>query len=411
MLQSNWANIAISIRARNLSRTPVKIYKKAKEVTSGPIFDLFDSPNDIPGQELSLSALLWLSSMWWDNEGEFFWWFGGKTGFPSEIVVLSPRRMEYEAYTKSWFFQNDEGERIPMRTDEFVHVFEPNIWNPLRGIPPLAAMAMELEQDWSVNKETLKRLNASAIPQGILKTDQRLTPAQAADLTATWDQKYGRSKGDKRIAVLGQGTSFQALNENLIQYFDVSDRNKVSILTKYGIPLKVANATTEKTALSGKDSNEQYKALWSQTLIPLHAFWQGEIKTKFFNRFGLFTHHLEFDHSTIPELQEDEADLHKRLVQDIAGSLLTPNEAREVIHRDPIDGGDELMFNIKQVAADTAADAAKGEEDVSTDEGDGNTKSGGRGTLSVLPRQFHQDRKTERGDNALSRFFRLVREG
>jgi HK97 family phage portal protein len=374
----------------------LNLYKKTKLVDSGPVYDLFSSPSATLGNELSSTALWWLSSMWWDIEGEFFWWFGGKSGFPTEISVLSPRRVEYEAYTKSWFFNNDDGQRIPMRDDEFIHVFEPNIWNPNRGVPPVAALAMELEQDWSVNRETLKRLNDSAIPQGILKTEQRITPVQARELVDMWEQKYGRSKGDKRIAVIGQGTNFQALNENLIQYFDVSDRNKVSILTKYGIPLKVANATTEKTALSGKDSNEQYKALWSQTLIPLHAFWEGELKTKFFNRYGLLNMRAEFDHTVIPELQEDEADLHKRLVADIQGSLFTPNEARELVHYPPVDGGDELV-------------KAKEKEDVPENKGD-DKKSFRGGAVSVFSGQLHKEGEPEGRDSGLSRLFGLLRE-
>jgi len=285
---------------------------------------------------------------------------------------------------------------------EFTHVYTPNIWNPVRGVPPLAAMAMELEQDWSVNRETIKRLNSSAIPQGILKTEQRLTEPQAKELQDRWEQKYGRSKGDKRIAVIGQGTSFQALNENLLQYFDVSDRNKVSILTKYGIPLKVANATTEKTALSGKDSNEQYKALWSQTLIPVLKFWESEIKVQLLNRFGLEKYRIEFDLSQIPELQEDEADLQKRLRENIAGGLMTPNEARDVIHYDPLPEGETLQLGKK---ADDKKDGKEG-DDVPDEEGEPDKSVGGR-TISI----FQGPVGDKRGDDGLSRFFNLVREG
>jgi HK97 family phage portal protein len=344
-LQNSWVNIAINIRARNLARPTLRVYKGAKEVVSGPVFNLFTSPSLLPGEEMSMSALIWLSSMWFDIEGEFFWWFGGQAGFPTEIHVLEPRRMEFESQTKKWFFNTEDGKRVPMNPEEFLHIYEPNPWNKYRGVPPLIASAMELEHDMSVNKEVLKRLNSSAIPQGILKTDQRITPQQADDIQKNWDSKYGRSKADKRIAVLGQGTSFQALNEDLMQYTKLIENNRVTILTRYGIPLKVANATTEKTALSGKDSNEQYVALWSQTLIPLQKFWTGEMKTKLFDRYGMLNYHVEFDNSEIPELQEQEADLHKRLREDIAAGLLTPNEARELIRYDPVPDGDTLRVS------------------------------------------------------------------
>jgi len=385
MLQNKWVNIAVSIRSRNLARPDLKIYNKAKEVISGPIYELLTHPNPT----LSTRALIWLSAMWWDIEGEFFWWFGGKVGFPKEIHVLSPRRMEYDTYQKKWYFMDDEGDRIPMAEEEFLHIYEPNIWNARRGVPPMVALAMELEQDWSVNRETLKSLNNSAIPQGVLKTDQRLTEAQAKDIQERWEQKYSRSNGDKRIAVIGQGTSFQALNENLLKYFEVSELNKVAILTKYGVPLKVANATTEKTALSGKDSNEQYKALWSETLIPVQKFWEGEIRTKFLYRFGLEKYTVKFDYTDIPELQEDEADLHKRLREDITAGLLTPNEAREIIHYDPRPEGDVLLKG--------------GNKDVPDTEGEADKSGEGR-AISVFFGQ-HKQAQPDLGFDGLSGFF------
>jgi phage portal protein BeeE len=52
-------------------------------------------------------------------------------------------------------------------------------WNPVRGVNPLASLALELEQDYYANKANSQLLKSNAIPQGVLKTEQTLRPEEA----------------------------------------------------------------------------------------------------------------------------------------------------------------------------------------------------------------------------------------
>lgn len=338
-LQSAWVNICVYLRARNVQRPTFKIFRNGKEQASGPIIQLFQSPNP----DMSASSLWFWSQMWWDLEGEFFWWWGPDyhAGIPNQIFVINPRRMYFEKFTKTWIYTNDEGTQIPLRPEEFLHVFEPNPWNPSRGIAPMAALAIQLEQSIAIDKEHLMVVRNSAIPDGVLKTDVKLTPEQAEELKERWSRQHSRSKRNQKISVLGSGAEFQPLNADLIKYLQLVDVTKNLIITKYGIPDKVVNAANQRSALSGKDSDEQYKAFWSQTLIPHLRYLENELYTKFFFRYGQKNLRGSFDLTDIPELQEDEADLHGRLREDIKVNLITINEAREVLHRDPVDWGDQ----------------------------------------------------------------------
>lgn len=344
-LQSVWVNICVWLRAKNIQRTMFRIYKKEREIDNGPIYDLFSNPSlDF---STSASAFWFNTSMWLDLEGEFFWWFGEKysSGIPKELHVINPRSVTYEKFSQTWWYNqtlpNGQTQRIPLSPDEFIHVWEPNPWSPNRGVSPIAALAVELEQDIAVTKEHLHSVRNSAIPDGILKTEQRLTPDQAQELQDRYEREHGRNKKNKRIAVLGSNADFKPLNADLLKFMELKSVNRVAIATKYGIPLKVLNIEDSRTALSGKDSNEQYKALWSQTLIPHLKFLASEVRAKFFSRFGLLNLRGEFDTTDIPELQIDEADLHTRLREDIKVNLITINEAREMLHRDPVPWGDQ----------------------------------------------------------------------
>lgn len=345
MLQSAWVNICVSIRARNIQRPTYKLYKNEREITSGPVYDLFRNPVSDPLDPVSASSLWYQTQIDFDTNGEFFWWFGEKysAGLPKEIRVIRPALVSYEKYSNKWFYDMPTqigSKRIELDPLSFVHVWEPNPWNPNRGVPPIVALSMELEQDIAINKEHLDTVKNSAIPKGLIRTEQRINPDQAQEIKKRWLEDHGRSKKNEKISVLGSGSEFQVLNGDLLKYRELKETNRVLVITKYGIPLKVVNAEDSRTALSGKDSDEQYKAFWSQTLIPHLNFLQSEIDTKFFNRFGLKMRG-QFDLSEIPELQEDEADLHKRLREDIKVGLITINEARQLLHRDPVKWGDE----------------------------------------------------------------------
>ncbi len=337
-----WVDIAISIRARNLARVPLAQLRNSVPTRRGPLVDLFNYVNESDDQY----TLFWKTSMWMDYEGEFFWWFGPAytAGTPDEIHVLDPRKVYHDPVHNRWFYTDSQGERFPLRNDALIHVFYPNVWNDSRGVCPLVSQGTELLQNYHVDRANLRSVMDDAIPQGLIKTKNRITPAQADEIQERWERNYGQNRAGKKIAVLGLDSEFQPLNSELIRYLDLKGENRTTILTKYGIPLKVANAADEKTTLSGKDSNEQYKQLWSQTLIPQLRFWESALRTKFYQRFGYdrLGYSGKFDLTEIPELQVDEADFHDRLRKDIEGGIITANEARIQIGLQARDDGDFL---------------------------------------------------------------------
>jgi HK97 family phage portal protein len=189
---------------------------------------------------------------------------------------------------RRWFYQTDTG-IIPILRDELIHFKDWNPWNPARGVNPLAALALELEQDYYANKANSRLLKNNAVPQGILKTDQSIRPEEADALERRWEQKYGAVRADRKIAVLGKGTEFQPLSftPEMAKFFELKRWNVYTILAKYGIPPRVANINDKTTSLSGKDTQEQHAAFWKFTVIPLLKQFESILETRFFSRLGL----------------------------------------------------------------------------------------------------------------------------
>jgi HK97 family phage portal protein len=345
-----WVNIAVGILIRNIARANFILTRDGNGITAGPLFDLFRRPNE----NMSRYDLWKETAAWWHLEGEAFWWFGPEysAGIPKNIYILDPRRMRNEEplahsvdsfithVNRRWFYQTDT-DIIPILQDELIHFKDWNPWNPVRGVNPLAALALELEQDYYANKANSQLLKNNAIPQGILKTDQAIRPEEADALERRWESKYGAIRANRKIAVLGKGTEFQPLSftPEMAKFFELKRWNVYTILAKYGIPPRVANINDKTTSLSGKDTGEQHAAFWKFTIIPLLKQFESILETRFFSRLGLPERGV-FDLRDIPELQQSEDEQSKRDIAEINAGLKTINDVLRERGKEPKPWGD-----------------------------------------------------------------------
>jgi len=344
-----WVNIAVNILIRNIARADFVLEKEGVELKSGSLFYLFHRPNEY----LSRYDLWKETAAWWLLEGEAFWWYGPdySGGLPKQLYILNPRKLQLEGagldvqdsviQKKSRWFYHAGGELVPIFSDELIHFKDWNPWNPLRGVNPLVSLSLELEQDYYANKANSNLLKNNAIPQGLLKTDQSLRPEEAEALERRWESKYGQVKAGRKIAVLGKGTSFEALsfNPEVFKLFELKRWNLYTILAKYGIPPRVANIIDKNSALSGKDTKEQHSAFWQYTLIPLLRQFEQILESQFFLRFNLKeTGH--FDLWDIPELQENEDAQSRRDIAEINAGLKTINDVLKERGKEPKPWGD-----------------------------------------------------------------------
>jgi HK97 family phage portal protein len=253
-------------------------------------------------------------------------------GLDSQYIFQNKRRR--------WFY-NTGTESVPILSDEIIHFRDFNPWNPLRGINPLVSLSLELEQDFYANKANSTLLKNNAIPQGLLKTDQTLRPEEAYAIERRWEGKYGQVKTGRKIAVLGKGTSFEALsfNPDVVKLFELKRWNLYTILAKYGIPPRVANISDKSTALSGKDTKEQHSAFWQYTLIPILRQFEQILESQFFMRFNL-KESGRFDLWDIPELQDNEDAQSRRDIAEINAGLKTINDVLRERGREPKPWGD-----------------------------------------------------------------------
>jgi HK97 family phage portal protein len=334
-----WVQIAVNVITRCIMRASYELSMDGV-IKKTPFDHIFDNT----GGNSPAHTLFMKTGMWWLWEGEFFWYWENGYRLPSSIEVLDPRKVYHTGNDPSnvrYFYSRHDGTKKELTKENSIHVMMPNIYNEIRGVFPLFSTgATILRQDNLINKGNLDALKNGSVPDVVLKAKLRITEKQAEDSVKYWNNAYNRSSGGSRVAVLGNNMDVQALNLDLIKYIDLMDWNRTSILAAFGIPLKVANAETGKTALSGKDSNEQYRALFSQTVIPTLDFWSGEINKQFFAGLGYPNISGNFNLDRVAELQEDENKLSARENADIAAGKVTINEVRAKHGLAPLPWGD-----------------------------------------------------------------------
>ena len=343
----SWVNICISILIRNIGRAPFRINLNGETLSSGRIFSLFRDVNP----SMNRCDLWKETAAWWCLEGETFWFFGDdySAGIPHEIYILSPRRMRAglsaSGKLERWFYQSDLGE-VPILPDEIIHFREWNPWNPNRGVSPLLALSEEILQDVKSNSTITKLLKNNSVPEGILKTDQVLREEEADRLERRWESSYGRDKRARSIAVLGKGTTFQALTVTpaALKSFELKRWNLYTLLARYGIPPRVANIQDQKSSLSGSDTASQHTAFWKYTIIPLLKNFEEILETQFFARFGLKERGF-FDLSEIPELQESADEKSRRDIAEIEAGIRTINDILKERGLEPKPWGEEWHGN------------------------------------------------------------------
>ena len=110
--------------------------------------------------------------------------------------------------------------------------------------------------------------------------------------------------------------------------------------------------------MSGTDTNEQLKQFWNQTLIPIIRQLEDKLNTDVSRRWTP-TVKYTFDLADIAELQDDIGTTTERISKQIAAVLLTINEGRELLGRDPVGWGDTWYKPLNLTPVDEPAPGAE----------------------------------------------------
>lgn len=394
--QHNWVYAVVSKIAQAVSAVNWRLYTEDSdgsqiEITEGPIYELLKRPNKFT----SWQELIELTQIYLELAGEAFWvlTLNGR-GEPTEIWTVSPDRMSIvndpDDFIKGYVYRVGM-EQIPLEVEEVIHFKYPNPADPYRGMGPVKAAMLLIQNDRYTQEYANAFFYNSAMPSGIIRLDKQLTVKQFLELKERWNAQHRGINKAHKIAVLDNGAEFVPLSYSIrdLQLVDVRKQNRDDILATFGVHASIlgisenvnrANAEAAEYTFAKRIVEPRLQKIAGKINAELLPKWKTAYKMTF-----------EFMH----EIPEDTDTLLRKIQTGVQLGLMTVNEARNLLGLEDIKGGDIVLqpMSLMPTPVEYASDSIDEDEGINIpdeEEEATNDKNWGQKSASSLNRNIYR---------------------
>ena len=275
-------------------------------------------------------------------DGNIFVYFDGV-----HLYQLPARNVDIDTHEKNFVSRYVYQGKLDYSPEEVIHVKENSFNSIYRGVPRLKPAWRTMQLLGSMRKFQDTFFKNGAVPGLVIKSPNTLSEKIKERMLAAWRARYNPNTGGNRPLILDGGLEVDSLTNVSFKELDFQssiEANERIILEAMGVPPLLLD--------SGNNANirPNHRMYYLETILPIVR----KINFAFERYFGF---DLKEDISNIPALQpelRDQASYYSSLVN---GGILTPNEAREALRMEALDGLDEV-----RVPANIAGSAGNPEE-------------------------------------------------
>ena len=270
-----------------------------------------------------------------------------------EIKIGRDGRVAYYEYTI-------EGVRYDLLADDVAHIKLPNPHDDVYGLSPLQVASKYVNLDTATVTFLRAYFANAGVPAGILKVNRRLnSQAEADSARAKWRSSFSGNKGWHGIAVLDEDATYQQVAPN-IKDMDTSTMTRVTetrICAVFGVPPILLGLEAGLEASTYSNYEQARSAFWDETISPLvrriEKFLQRALEVSEREP----GNEVEADFSDVPAYEDDHDAESARIVAQYGAGIITLNEARAELGREPLEHGDmrRLPVNITEIMPDGTA--------------------------------------------------------
>lgn len=316
--KSVWVFASINAIAQNISRVPFYIYtEKTKDikkvVPTGAMPELFTNPNPY----MISSTLFFATILHMELFGEAFWIFEGRdniTQLPKEIWIVNPQRLEPVIKEKQngtgqfngyWKYKigNYETEFAP---HEILQLKYYNPYNEIRGLSPIEAARVGVEQDYFANRYNKQFFKDGVSLSGIISSPDFLSDDQFNRLKNQFEERHAGYDKAHKVGVIEGGASFtetRAMSQRDMEFSVLKDTIRGEILAAFKTNEVVLGNYSNIQSYEGiKNAHESF---WKETLLPKIIYLEDFLWAKFFSKIDGGKYWGGFDTSVIEALRED----------------------------------------------------------------------------------------------------------
>lgn len=254
-----------------------------------------------------------------------------------------------------------------------IHILK-NSRNGVEGKGILEYANKTIQLAGNTEKAALDYFSSGCHVAGILTTNSpRLTEEQRNSIRTAWNQSHG--KNGTGMAVLEAGMSYQAVSSN--------SKDAQLLETRLFNLQDIARFFNINPVLLGDLSHSSYSTIEASllefvthTLFPYITLIEDELKRKLIkpSEKNLY---IDLEENFI--LKADKSSEANYLNTLVSGGIITPNEAREQLSLNPIEGGDKIMIPYTDVNQNTIGnqdgnkDSNDANNDMDSDKSDNNS--------------------------------------
>lgn len=183
----------------------------------------------------------------------------------------------------------------------------------------------------------LAHFENAASPTGVFTTPKGMTSQQHNDLSAGLSAMTSGSHNASKVLVLPQEVDFKSVqnDHSKSQYIESREYQRREILAAYGVP---------QGMIDGKaDYKTAQLAFYKDTIVPYCRAFLDSL-----NRIVPDGYSFEFDSEMI--LAGDPLDQVQYVQNAIKAAVMTPNEGRVYLGRDPVEGGDVFAIETNNIS-------------------------------------------------------------
>lgn len=314
---------AVQLLATAVSQLTVDGYRGSKAMSRTPLL-LAQPEIDTP---LSTTLARTVTSM--ALRGNAFWrLFRGDDGSVTNVEVLNPGAMVVERHPQTgvltYRYSGYVGGEKEFTSRDVAHLKLLDLPGTLCGLGPIQAARQELQGQLDLVGYASGWFGGgqSAIPTGLLTSDETLSPVQAAQYKAAWIE----AQQQREVAVLGKGLAYSPILMSPEDALFVEQRklDTAAVARLFGVPAHLMLAAVEGSNLTYSTLRDQRSDFVSFTLQaytrPIEAALSSFLPQR--NQ----TARVNFD----AFLRADTAQRYAALGAAIASGLLTVDEARAI---------------------------------------------------------------------------------
>ena len=275
-------------------------------------------------------------------DGNIFIYFDG-----AHLYHLPAQNVTIEADSQTYVNKYVYDGHIDYTPKEIIHIKENSFHSIYRGVPRLKAAYRTMYLLDNMRKFQDNFFKNGAVPGLVLKSPNTLSDRIKERMLVAWGQRYNPKNGGRRPLILDGGLEVDSLTKVNFKELDFQPSiaaNEKVILEAMGVPPILMDG--------GNNANirPNHRLYYLETILPI-------VRKLNYSLERYFGFKLTEDVHGVPALQpelRDQAAYYSTLVNT---GIMTPNEVREAMNMEPLDGHNDL-----RVPANIAGSATNPEE-------------------------------------------------